>query len=817
MKTHLKWGAVLLTLFAFLVTGCPGPVDPSQPEEEKKDESNTSSTNFKTSEISFDSVTFTWDKLDVSSAIKYPYEVYIYQGDKVVNSNTIISTTTVTLDDLEPKTEYTAKLIYFSSDSVDKEGGSLKFTTKELPAPTLTLDGKTRTLKASINSYNTYTVKLHYSETKDGEYINAGSISEKASKVSGTFEEGKTYWFKAVYKNTSSEPISLTINYKAPNAVSDITLARGLASIEFSWNAVPKATKYIIREYKYESLDYKLVDTKEITETKFRTYNTRSYFTVTAANDDGEGPESQRQQGSTMTKDVVINYIEQNQQSVKVQCELKPSTSKDDTTKYYLDDVNNIKFAVKDRYAKDSDPYIVEPTEGTIELTNLEIGESEYYYFYYILTYTDSDGNNAKLTGSNYKKIATKGLVPPKNFTVKPSVTSAILSFDNLDDSEKFGKTQIKYQIEYYEKGAEDETVDAIKNKSKSAVITSGNKLTLDMGKNYRARIRSGYAPYRDAYEREYIYGDFSDYVDFKTYTVGTPAKPVLRETEKKDLLTTTLNATFEKVSGDFPESSAKYSLEYRVLKTSTPKSVQLDEAETSFSAIVNAGNTYTTRIKLQVEDYVCYSDEVEIKMEEVDDSKLYALRKNDGTIIDITAPGLFSESIKSEKTQAHVGKIDFINQGERNGSLDSVLQGISTGSVGYVFTMGIDEEARKSNITPRLIMFDYLSTSVYLGIGEANPFCIIDYIKVTDPTGTNPTDKNKIKKRVTDDNENATNLNAPSFNKDGEMYFATAETLGFPMEDDWIYNDKVYFFISQSTSLNANSGGSYLGFSYYY
>lgn len=791
----------------------------------------------------------------------------------------------VRFKNLTPNHEYTLK-VEATDDYYKKYQVTKKVSTKPKAAPEIKGEFFTESngnsfVKISWKEVGSFTkkVELYRADTENGEYalIKTDDYPSNDKNLQDTtVEDKKTYWYKIItYEKTSSEeytkigeskPIEVATGASVPKTIpsENIICKKGITTLSFTWPEVTGAEKYItwLRDGNYSSSN--TIDSKDVEENSViygnlepnKTY----YFYIKVQTDGGESTQSYKS-FNTSKASFPSKYSDS---SAYYKCE--PKVIADQTKATYsfgvpFEDSTDCEITFSLRKDTEADSELIQDI-GSLEnyffirenLTPATSYTASSYsnntsgYIHMTVTYKDAAGN--EITNDSYIQVNsfyTKNLNPPSNLQITSiSKTEATISFDELSEEEKFGKNP-EYSIYAYDKDdnlARDAKGNLISAYGNSSPLTIKN---LIKGTEYVFKAKSSFNG-ADSFapkEESQITGHTASGIEQKPIVTLTEVQPGDNESFYRGVYTyiqASWNA-LDKAEGVNPENliygieygifeHSKYSRPYNLVpSTEDPaKKVHQDRTYTgtqSFSDkfLVNGGNTYTVRIYAYDSEEpgdIVYSDPVKIKLQKIEDSKMYGALtyskwfaeyaneediKEDG-IVDFANEKVWVNEktfepakIRSTSKAYNAGYLQLFGKVEQTKFLFPSNDGYKFVSFKFNFEKAIENPTEeKVTCVPRILLFDR----------DCFNFQLSDYGYIDAVYYVIPNEQGTI---IQEHNNDETPY---LFERYRMPYFQNNSTTTHPAEagleidEKYVFNNSVYMGVSQKTAGN-------IGFSYYY
>lgn len=860
-----KFSLILLLAAALVFIGCPPTTGPSGKDDNKNP-------------ITLELYEAGMESLEILYVFKegeqtQPWHFWLYENpnDKYSCDDKWDPSDPVKFEQLLPNHEYTLKAEVFDKDYNDYTL-TKKFSTLPKAAPLIEgkyYDGTEGNAYAQIkwNEAGSFTkkIELYRSDSADGEFT---LIDYKQSSSSmnisffndTTIEDKKTYWYKikSYEDNTEStgeedkyiligESNTIEVQTSAfiPDAIAadSITCAKGITSLIFTWTETEGALKYNVRLTDDSIYNPTTLDSKEVTENSVTFTNLQpktSYrFNITVTTEGGTSSNTSEKFSTSDAEFSISGY----DRAVKVEAD---QTSAVYSFKVPFEDTTgcSVRFSLR----KD--------TEADSELIQ-DIGELENYKFlrenlspatcynsyvydtntagFIHMTVTYKNKDNQDETKDSWLKVDsfyTRNLNPPANLQVTDiSKTEATISFDELTEDEKFGKTPT-YEIYAYDKDG-----FMVKGSNNDFIHTSGTSSPLTLqnlikGTEYVFKATTTYpnATPSAPQESTSIIANTASGIEQKPVVTLTEVDPGNSEWPFKTYIKADWDP-LDAAEGVVPQNLV-YGLEYRIFEhnryTRPQKGISPDLSDVTYTGtssfstniLVNRGNQYTVRVyaydKYEPGDIV-YSEPVKIQLKYMDDHNMHgALTYTDwfeeyanedsvkaGDVVEFTNPKVWEKEteIRSNSTAYNAGYIQLFGQVESTKWLFPSHDGYKFVSFKFNFEKAIKAPAANSvTCVPKLILFDRDCFNF-----QYSTYGYIDgvYFVVPDEDG-------HIVTQYTDKEE-------PYIFETFHMpYFQNNKTSTHPSEaglvvdEAYVFNNSVYMGVSQVTAGD-------IAFSYYY
>lgn len=863
-----KASLVLILAAILLMTGCPHPTNP----EPNKEESDLITLEVTSAGMEYISISYFFNGTEKTEG----WDFRLYQNENDTNFITWCwepKTNPYKFENLIPGHEYTLK-VEFTDENNKTYCSTKKVSTKPKAAPEI--EGKFVTdpdetyVKISWKELGSFTkkVELYRSDTETGKYdfikTDGFYIDHIRDK---TAEDKKTYWYKVItYEKDSSgedikigesNPIEVVTGASVPKPIpaEDINCKKGITTLIFEWPEVDGATNYItwLRDGNYSYSN--TIETKEVTENsvmyKQLQPNKQYYFYIKVQTEGGESKQSyvsfKTSPAGFPVKEYYGSNTEYNRCIPKIEADQTKATY---TFKVPFEDSTDctVYFTLRRNTEEDSELLM---DIGTIEnyffiRENLTPATSYSNYVYndntsgklhMTVTYKDENGNET--TKDSYietNSFYTRNLNPPTNLKIEEiSKTEATISFDELTEEEKLGKTP-QYTIYAYDKEG-----NLAKDTEGNLIAAHGNtsplKLTkLIKGTEYIFKAETSFSGASNSAPQEstQVTGNTASGIEQKPVVTLTEVQPGDDEAFYRGVYTyiqADWNA-LDEAEGVNPENII-YGIEYRIFehnKYRRPQKNKQDKTYTgteSFSDkfLVNGGNTYTVRVYAYDSEEpgdIVYSDPVKVRLEKIEDHKMHgALTYTDwfeeyanedaikeGGIVDFANKKVwFNEKtgetaeIRSSSQGYYVGYLQLFGKVESTKYLFPSYDGYKFVSFKFNLEKAIETPSEeKVTCVPKILLFDR----------DCFNFQLSDYGYISAVYYVIPNEQGTILQEYNDEAE------PYLFERYKMPYFQNGSTsthpseAGLEIDESYVFNNSVYMGVSQTTAGN-------IGFSYYY
>lgn len=778
----------------------------------------------------------------------------------------------VRFDGLIPGHEYTLKVevtdLYYNTYKTVK-----KVSTLPEGAPAITgkfnkePDGNSYVSISwkEIGSFTTK-VELYRSNSEDGKYDLIETItypSNSSSIKDKTAEDKKTYWYKVItYKTVDEEdvrigeskPIYVETGASVPKPIpaENIKCKKGITTLSFEWPEVTGAEKYTVTLKDDAYFDKKTIEKKEVTETSYMFRglqpNEVYYFYITVTTEGGES-------GATelYCKPAQPKLSNDYNGRVKVQAEQTQALYSftvpfEDTTDC------TVLFALRKTYDEDSEilmdlgelenhKFLRQNLKPATSYIPGSSAKNDAGYLHMTVTYKDANGNDKTVKSyTSVDSFYTRNLNPPTNLVIEEiSKTTATISFDEISEEEKLGKTP-EYSIYAYDKDgnlAKNENGDLISAYGNSSPLTLTG---LKKGTEYVFKAETSFdkADGSAPQDSTQIIGNTASGIEQKPVVTLTEVQPGDDEEFYRGVYTyikADWNA-LDEAQGVNPENIV-YGLEYRIFEYSKyrrpynlvpsaedpSKKVRQDRTYTgtdSFSDkfLVNGGNTYTVRVYAydsKEPGDIVYSDPVKVQLEKIEDRNMYSaltytkdFAENylgdsslEGAVVDFTDSRVWegNTEIRSSSKGYYVGYLQLFGEVEQTKYLFPSYDGFQFVSFKFNFEDAIENpEQEKVTCVPKIILIDR----------DCFNFQYSDYGYISAVYYVIPNEQGTILQEYNDDEKPYLfeRYKMPYFQND-QTHTDPSKT-GLEVDESYVFNNCVYMGVKQTTAGN-------IGFSYYY
>lgn len=870
----MKKLSIALLFLGLFITGCKQPTSPSS----KKDSKSKDLVKLEVTS-GMEKINILYSYNGVSENQINSVDFYLYENpedESYVKWERNPKSTYFTFDKLTPGHEYTLK-IEVSYDSFSKTfTDEKKISTLPKAAPTIKGSFDTSASETNVQiswkEIGSFTkrIELYRSDSENGEYtkVNTKDYPSNNSYIyDTTMQSKKTYWYKVIsYEKDSSEQyvkigesnaVQVTTGAFVPTTIpaENINCKKGITSLVFEWPEVDGAEKYTVILKDNAIFDKVTLEQKDVTENTYifrglqpdTKYNFYLTVTTNGGTSGAQSLESRTAKASFPLKNSYGLNTEYDKCVPKIEADQTKATYSfnvpfEDTTDC------TVYFTLRRNTDADSELlcdigeienyfFIRENLTPATSYSNYVYNEPTSGYLHMTVTYKDAGGNDTttdSYIGTN--SFYTSNLNPPTNLRITDiTKTTATISFDELSEEEKIGKTP-KYTIKAYDKDgnlAKGTNGYYIEKEGDSSPITLNN---LIKGSEYIFKAETSFegatssAPHKETQ----IIGFTASGIEQKPVVTLKEIQPDDSESALRGIFTY-INAEWDaldEAEGVVPENLV-YGLEYKIFEHSKYRRVQKSKQDVTYTGtesfsekfLVNGGNKYTVRVyaydSTEPGDIV-YSDTVKIQLTKIDDSQMfgaltysqwfaeYADEEDiyEGGIVDfankkvwVNEKTLEPAEIRSTSKAYNVGYLQLFGKVEQTKFLFPSYDGYKFISFKFNFEKAIENpKDEKVTCVPRILLFDR----------DCFNFQLSDYGYIEGVYYVIPNEHGTIIEGHTDDEE-------PYLFEQYKMpYFQGGKTTTHPSEagleidESWVFNNSIYMGVSQTQAGN-------IGFSYYY